>query len=79
MEITHKRHYEQIKIYINGVLHLQFKLLDFVGLQSWIHGEREYFIEYYFSGGSKITTAYSDKEKWKLVLEEIDKAITVIG
>lgn len=78
MEITCKRQYEQLKIYINGQLHLQIKLLDLIGFQSWIHGENEYFIEYYFTN-NKITTAYGEKEKWGKVLDLLDKNITVIG
>jgi len=75
MEITCKRQYEQFKIYINGQLHLQLKLLDLIGLQSWIHGENEYFIEFYFVSG-KITSAYGDKERWSKVLELIDNHVS---
>lgn len=74
--ITSKRHYEQLKIYINGCIHLHLKLLDLIGFQSWIHGEKEYFIEYYFSGGNKITTAYGEKDRWISILKILDENIT---
>ena len=76
MDITAKRKYEQLKIYINGSLHLHLRLLDLIGIQSWIHGENEYFIEYYFTTG-KITTVYGDKELWVKMLDAVDKHITV--
>jgi len=76
MEFTHKRTYEQLKVYINGQLHLQIKLMDLVGFQSWIHGEAEYFIEYYFSSRDKITTVYGDKERWSAMLDILDKHVT---
>lgn len=72
-ELTHNRSYERLKIYINGVLHLQLKLLDMVGFQSWIHGENEFFIEYYFSTRDKITTVYGDRDLWQKVLTLLDK------
>ena len=78
MEITCKRQYEQIKFYIDGQLHLHLKLIDLIGFQSWIHGEKEYFIEYYYPG-TKITTVYGEKEKWSKVLCLLDNNITVIG
>jgi hypothetical protein len=79
MEITHTRLYEQLKIYIDGKIHLHLKLLDLVGFQSWIHGSNEYFIEYYFSTRDKITTVYGTKEKWFAILDILDKAITVVN
>lgn len=79
MKITAERRYEQFRIYFDGVLHLHIKLLDLIGFQSWIHGENEYFIEYYFTGGAKITTAYGDRQKWTKVLAIIEKNITVYG
>jgi len=76
MNLTSKIGYEQLNIYLEGVIHLQLKLIDLIGFQSWIHGKEEYFIEYYFSGGAKITTAYGDKEKWIMVLKCLDENLT---
>ena len=73
MEINHKRKYEQLKIYINGLIHLNIKLLDLLGFQTWIHGEKEYFVEYYYKDGSKITTAYGEKDIWEKVLKIIEE------
>lgn len=78
MKITSIRKYEQLKIYFNGLLHLHLKLNDLVGIQSWIHGEKEYYIEYTFKEG-KVTSAYEDRGRWEEVLAILDKDITVIG
>lgn len=79
MEAIAKRQYEQLRIYINGILHIQLKLQDLIGFQSWIHGEREYYIEYYFQGNNKITTAYGEKDKWVAILKLLEDNISVIG
>ena len=79
MKITSTRRYEQFRIYFDGILHVHLKLIDMVGFQSWIHGKNEYFIEYYFSGGTKITTAYGDKSKWVSVLKHLEENVTVVG
>lgn len=75
MTVTSERKYEQLKILIDGAIHLQLKLNDLVGFQSWIHGEKEYYIEYYFTGGAKITTAYGEKERWCQILEVLYKKL----
>lgn len=77
MTVTCTRKYEQLKIHINGQLHLYIKLLDLVGFQTWIHGENEHFIEFYFSTRDKITTVYGRKELWLEVLALLDKHIDV--
>jgi len=66
--ITCTRKYEILRIFINDHLHVQLKLQDMIGLQSWVHGEKEFYIEYYFSNGAPITTAYGERELWEQVL-----------
>lgn len=75
MHITVKRDYEQLKIYIGDILHLQLKLMDLIGFQSWIHGANEYFIEFYYPT-TKITIVYGTKEKWICILKILDVNIT---
>lgn len=79
MKITSKRQYEQFRIYIDNVLHLQLKLNDLIGFQAWIHGTTEFYIEYYFSSGAKITTAYGSKDKWEKILMCLEQNVTVLG
>lgn len=77
MEITFVRRHEQFKIYFGGKVHLYLKLTKLIGYQSWIFGESEYVIEYYFSNGTKIITEYGSKELFEKILDIIDKSITV--
>lgn len=75
--VTHKRKYEQLKIYIDGIPHVHIKLLDLVGFQTWIHGEKEFYVEYHFAGGAKMTSAYQSRDLWTRVLDCLDAGITV--
>lgn len=78
MNITaKKRHQEELKIYIDGTLHLSLKTRDIVAIQSWI-SENEYCIEFSYSSGCQVRSAYSSKEKWTEVLKIVDKNIGVI-
>lgn len=79
MNITAERRYEQLRIYFDGNLHVYIKLLDLVSIQSWIHGEKEYLIEYNFKDGVKMTSAYGEKEKWLKVLSLLNNHVTTIG
>lgn len=79
MKVTSKRQFEQLRIYVNGKLHLLLKLTDLIGFQSWVHGEKEYFTEYYFSSGAKITTSYCKKEDWIAILNCLGESFNEIG
>lgn len=79
MKLTSIRKWEQLKIYINGSLHLYLKLQDLISIQSWVHSSCEYYIEYTFVSGTKLTSGYTSIEKWKEVLKILDENITVIG
>jgi hypothetical protein len=59
----------QIKIFINDVLHLMIKKDEFTGLQSWIIGDEKktYYIEFYLKSGD-ILAEYDNKEKWTKIL-----------
>ena len=78
-KITFKRKYEQLRIYINGSIHLHLKLQDLIAFQSWIHGKQEFYIEYSYKDGAKVTSGYTEKEKWLKILEILDEQTTVIG
>lgn len=77
VKVEYKRGYETLKIYINNQLHVLLKTQDLIGFQSWIHGEAEYFIEYYFSTGAKINTVYGRRDIWSIVLEVLDKSLKI--
>ena len=80
--VTSRNYYS---LHINGKLHLKFKKVDFIGLQSWkepstpeerMRGfkDMKYSIQYYFRGNS-ITCEYDTIEKWEQVLTLVDTKI----
>lgn len=65
--------YDYCKVYINGLLHISFRLEKFVGLQSWLdRGKNRYYIEYTFSDDGAILTEYDTKELWEGILDELN-------
>lgn len=75
--VTHSISQSSLKLYINSVLHLCLKRNDLVGIQTWISGsdKPKFYIEYTMKTGS-ILTGYDTIEKWKQVLEILDKIST---
>ncbi len=66
---------KQIKIFINDILHLSIKQKQLVGIQSWIMGydaDRKYCIEYTLKT-SVVLSEYDDAEKWKSILDLLNK------
>lgn len=63
-----------VKIYIDNILHVQFKQQDFEGIQSWKEGPNWFDIEYYIKNRSMLT-AYDDVNKWKEILKLIDERL----
>ena len=65
---------KQIKIRINGLLHLSFLQEEFVGIQSWIKGydvDRKYFVEI-TTKTTTITSEYDNLDKWTSILKLLD-------
>lgn len=60
-----------LKIYINKLLHLQFKTETFLGIQSYAK-ENVYYIEFYFSD-TMIEVDYTNKNTWVKILKQFDK------
>jgi len=65
----------QIKIYFNDVIHLTLRQDNLLGFQSWILGDEHetYWIEYTMKDGVEILTGYDKIDKWKTILELLDK------
>jgi hypothetical protein len=78
-KVTFERKYEQLRIYINGCVHIHLKLQDLIAFQSWVHGKSEFYIEYTYLGGTKVTSGYTEIEKWKSILKILDEQTSVIG
>lgn len=75
MTVTSTRAHNQLKVYVNGKLHLLIKLTGFIGLQSWIDGTNEYFVECSYSKGAKITMTYGERDIWEKILAVLDSTI----
>lgn len=62
-----------IKLYIDGLLHLNLKQSEFIGFQSWIQGDKskKYCIEFYMKT-NEILTQYDEIDKWTAVLKVLD-------
>jgi len=65
---------DNVKIYVNGILHLWFDRNELVGIQSWTEAATKFKIEYFFKTTS-IICEYTDKEMWEEILKQIDKGI----
>jgi hypothetical protein len=64
-----------VKIYVNGIVHLNLKRSYILGYQSWIEGAKEpwvYNIEFSLRRHQTVLLQYDMREKWGLVLRELD-------
>jgi hypothetical protein len=63
-----------VKIYINDLIHITFRVSDLVGIQSWLDGSEnvKYTIEYTLKGGVVILSEYFVREKWIKILQLLD-------
>lgn len=73
MKVEIKIDYYNIKIYIDGLVHLCLKRNQYVGYQSWSDGNGAYKIEFYTKTNS-ITIEQDSKEKWVQILKALDKS-----
>jgi hypothetical protein len=76
-KIKVNRTFKSLKIYINKILHLELRIKNHDGVQSWFEGDNNkmYYIEFYRIKGEPILLEYNDIKVWKLMLEIIDKNI----
>jgi hypothetical protein len=70
----------QVKIYINGLIHLMLKKDRLLGFDSWIleNASFKYCIEFYLQGGT-ILLEYDTQEKWAAVLKLLDRKDLCVG
>jgi hypothetical protein len=62
------------RIYIDGSLHLVFKLAEFRGLKSWMEPDKvaRYRLAIHVSDAEPVICEYSTEARWRRVLELID-------
>lgn len=75
MEPTVELAYDRIVVKFGGVMHLSIKRSKLLGIQSWRHGEKNFFIEFTMEGGVNITPDYDVEEKWKAILTGLEKVL----
>lgn len=74
MKIRYSTKSAGLKIYFDEILHLNIvDISDLTAVQSWKAGENNYWIQYYMAKGNDIKSQYNDIEKWKSILDIIDK------
>lgn len=74
LTITAVENAGDIRIFINGTLHLFFQRADILCLQSWKETEHCCKIELYTRHRS-VVLEYNSREKWRKVLELLDKCL----
>lgn len=76
--VSVKKDYQSLKIYIEGLLHLELRMDNHDGIQSWLEGScksKIYKIEFYRKESDPIVTEYDDIKIWKDILVLIDENI----
>ncbi len=71
MEPVVKLDFDALRIYINDILHLNIRLSELLGIQSW-QWPANFFIEYTSRGGT-ILTEYTNVDTWISILKQLDK------
>ena len=76
-KIKIKRDFQSLRIYINDILHLEIRMNNHDGVQSWCEGTKKkmYFIEFYRKQGTPVLMGYENFEDWKTILKLIDENI----
>lgn len=60
------------RVYINGLLHLHFRMRDYMGMQSWMDMGEFYVIEIYLTS-REIRLEYDSHTKWESMLKVLDQ------
>ncbi len=74
-KIELKKDYTKISIYIEGILHVNFDLDNYVAMQSYLTTDKIYHIEICFQQGRSLLLGYSDRNLWISILKLIDANI----
>ncbi|MEA2998391.1 MAG: hypothetical protein QOH04_1728 [Sphingomonadales bacterium] len=67
--------FDAVTLSFHGITHLRVKRSAFVAFQTWIEGEGHYRIEIVLTGGSAIRTEYDTMDKWKWVIDQLEKLL----
>lgn len=75
MKIHCKSDSEDIRIYIDDVLHIRFPRDKNVKIQSWLEGHTKTYIIKIWCVNHSDVFVYDDKKKWKEILKLLDENI----
>jgi hypothetical protein len=64
---------KDLRIYIDGILHVHLLSDRYVGMQAWIERDGKYCIELTVSEGKNILMEYENKETWAAILKLLDE------
>lgn len=66
---------EDIRIYINDILHLRLPRDKHIKIQSWIEGHTKTYVIEIWCAGHLDRCIYDNKKLWKQVLSALDNEI----
>lgn len=69
--------YNQLKIYINKIVHLSIHIDNIIGYKGYSVGKESFYIDYFTKDNVLIDTNYMNKEIWQEILKGLDR-ITLI-
>lgn len=75
VEVAAKRDLRALRVFINGLLHLEVLMEGYSGLQAWQEGTRRcvYKIEFYRERGRGMVCEYEDRDVWEKVLKAVEE------
>ena len=74
-KVTCKSDSEDVRIYIDDILHLRFPRDKNIKIQSWVEGHTKSFMIEIWCAGHSDYMAYDNQELWGQVLKLIDENI----
>lgn len=75
MKIYCKSDSEDIRIYINGILHIRIPRDKNIKIQSWLEDHTKTCIIEIWCANHSDVFVYDDKKKWKEILKLLDENI----
>lgn len=73
MKIEAKSDSEDVRVYVDNILHVRFPRDKNIKLQSWIDGHSKTYTIEIFVKNSCVKMVYDNKQKWEKVLKLLDE------
>lgn len=75
MKIDAKSDSEDVRVYVNGILHLRFSRDKNIFIHSWIQGHTKTYVIEFISKKIRTKVEYDNKYMWEKVLALLNKNI----